>query len=116
MKYDIDYIINYILSYDIGVPIIVVISISLFVCSIVAVLFCVKTDYPVFIRQASFCLLMGYIFLVLCTTILYREESFENRYNLYPLICYTVLYNKLLAQIIMNIMMFVPIGFFVGEA
>ena len=116
MKYDIDYIINYILSYDIGVPIIVVISISLFVCSIVAVLFCVKTDYPVFIRQASFCLLMGYIFLVLCTTILYREESFENRYNLYPLICYTVLYNKLLAQIIMNIMMFVPIGFLVGGA
>jgi glycopeptide antibiotics resistance protein len=57
---------------------------------------------------------IGYVFLVLCTTIFFREETFVKRYHLYPLWSYTELYTTILAQLIMNIMMFVPIGFFVG--
>jgi len=116
MKYDTGYIKDYILNYDNGVPFVVVIVTCLFVCSIVLLLFRVKTNYSVFVRQASFCLLMGYVFLVLCTTIFYREETFEKRYYLQPLWSYSVLYNKLLAQILMNVMLFIPIGFFVGGA
>ena len=59
---------------------------------------------------------IGYVFLVLCTTIFFREETFVKRYHLYPLWSYTELYTTILAQLIMNIMMFVPIGFFVGGA
>ena len=116
MKYDTGYIKDYIQNYDIGVPFVVVIVTCLFVCSIVLLLFRVKTNYSVFVRQASFCLLMGYVFLVLCTTIFYREETFEKRYYLQPLWSYGVLYNKLLAQIIMNVFLFIPIGFLVGGA
>ena len=38
------------------------------------------------------------------------------RYHLCPLWSYTELYNTITAQLIMNIMMFVPIGFFSGVA
>ena len=116
MKYDTGYIKDYIQNYDIGVPFVVVIVTCLFVCGIVLLLFRVKTNNSFFVRQASFCMLMGYVFLVLCTTIFYREETFEKRYYLQPLWSYGVLYNKLLAQIIMNVMLFFPIGFFVGGA
>lgn len=116
MKLDTGYIKDYILNYDIGVPFVVVIVTCLFVCGIVLLLFRVKTNYSVFVRQASFCLLMGYLFLVLCTTIFCREETFEKRYFLQPLWSYSVLYNKLLAQLIMNVMLFIPVGFFVGGA
>jgi len=116
MKLDTGYIKDYILNYDIGIPLIVVIVTCLFVCGIVLLLFRVKTDNAIFARQTSFCLLMGYLFLVLCTTIFYREETFEKRYYLQPLWSYGVLYNKLLAQIIMNVFLFIPIGFLVGGA
>lgn len=116
MKFDIGYIKEYILNYDIGVPSVVVIVTCLLVCTIVLLLFRLKTNYSIFIRQISFCLLLGYIFLVLCTTIFFREETFEKRYYLHPLWSYSVLYNKLLAQIIMNVILFVPIGFFAGGA
>ena len=116
MKYDTGYIKDYILNYDIGVPTVVVIATCLFVCGIVFLLFRLKTNYSIFVRQASFCLLMGYVFLVLCTTIFFREETFEKRYYLQPLWSYSVLYNKLLAQLILNVMLFIPIGFLVGGA
>ena len=93
-----------------------IIGVSLLICILILLLFRVKTSYYIFVRQASFCLLMGYAFLVLCTTIFYREETFEKRYYLQPLWSYCVLYNKLLAQIIMNVTLFIPIGFFVGGA
>ena len=116
MKYDTGYIKDYIQNYDIGIPLIVVIVTCLFVCGIVLLLFRVKTDRSIFVRQTSFCLLMGYIFLVLCTTIFFREETFEKRYYIHPFWSYSVLYNKLLAQIIMNVFLFIPIGFLVGGA
>ena len=114
MKFNFEYIKRYILVYDTGVPTAMFIGVSLFVFVIILLLFRVKTSYSILVRQSSFCLLMGYVFLVLCTTIFYREETFEKRYYLQPLWSYSVLYNKLLAQIIMNVMLFIPIGFFVG--
>ncbi len=116
MKFDSEYITNYILEYDIGIPLAMIIGVSLLVCAVVFILFQLKTSYPVFIRQASFCLFIGYVFLVLCTTIFFREDTYEKRYMLRPLWSYTVLYNKLLAQIIMNILLFIPIGLFIGGA
>ena len=116
MKPDFEYIKQYMLGYDIGVPPTMIIGVSLFICIIVLLLFRVKISYSIFVRQSSFCILMGYVFLVLCTTIFYREETFEKRDYLHPLWSYSVLYNKLLAQIIMNILLFIPIGFFTGGA
>lgn len=116
MKFDIGYIINYMLDYDNGVPPTMIIGVSIFISCIILVLFRQKTSYSIFTRQASFCMLMGYIFLVICTTIFFREETFEKRYNLWPLLSYSELYDKLVAQLIMNVAMFIPIGFFTGGA
>ena len=114
MKFDTEYIIKYILKYDIGIPLTIIIGVSLFVCVIIVLLFRMKTSYSVFVRQSSFWLLLGYVFLVFCTTIFFREDTYEKRYMLRPLWSYTVLYNRLLAQIIMNILLFIPVGFFAG--
>lgn len=116
MTLDIGYITNYMFGYDTGVPHAVTIGVIVFVCVIVIVLFRLKTDYPNFVRQASFFLFMGYLFLVLCATIFYREETFEKRYMFQPLWSYSNLYSKRVAEIIMNIVMFIPIGFFAGGA
>ncbi len=116
MKYDLEYIKNYIMNYDIDVPVITIIAIILIACSIIVFFYRLKISNSLFIRQASLILFCGYFFFVLCTTIFYREETFEKRYQLYPLWSYTVLYEKLLAQIFLNVLMFIPIGFFIGGA
>lgn len=104
------------LHYNTGIPTTLIIGVSVLVGGVVVLLFRAKNSYSLFIRQASFCMLLGYFFLVLCTTVFFREETFEKRYDLYPLGSYTKLYNRLLAQIIMNIFLFIPIGFFAGGA
>ncbi len=116
MRHNLEYIKNYILDYDVGVPAMVIIAISLIVCCIIIVLYRFRLNYSLFIRQTSFCLFCGYFFFVLCTTIFFREETFEKRFQLYPFWSYTVLYNRLLAQLLLNVLMFVPIGLLVCGA
>ncbi len=116
MKYNLEHIKNYILDYNVGVPAALIIAIFLIICCIVVVLYRFRYSYSIFLRQCSFCFFCGYFFFVLCTTIFYREETFIKRYHLYPFWSYTVLYNSLLSQLLLNILMFIPIGFFVGGA
>lgn len=116
MHFDISHITKTILGYDTGIPHAVTIGVTLLVCAMVLALFRIKINYSIFVRQASFLLFMGYLFLVLCTTIFFREETFEKRYIFQPFWSYANLYNKRLAEIIMNIIMFIPIGFFAGGA
>lgn len=116
MKYDTGYIIRYMLHYSTGIPAALFICVSVLVGGIVVLLFWTKNSYSLFIRQSSLCMLMGYYFLVLCATVFFREETFERRCDLYPFWSYTILYNRLLAQLIMNVLMFIPIGFFAGGA
>ena len=116
MALDIGYITNFISSYDTGVPTAVIIAVCVFVCAAVLGLFLVSTNYSTFVRQASFCLFFGYMFLVLCTTVFFREDTYQRRYMLQPLLTYKNLYSRRVAEIIMNVIMFIPIGFFVGGA
>ena len=69
-----------------------------------------------FERKASVCMFIGYVLLVLCTTIIFRTESDEMKYVLCPLGSYKSIYNRMLAQNIMNIVLFMPIGFLAGAA
>ena len=84
MKFDTEYIIRYMLHYNTGIPTAMIIGVSILVGGIVVLLFWAKNNYSLFIRQASFCTLIGYVFLVLCATVIFREETFEKRYELYP--------------------------------
>ena len=116
MTLDKGFITHYILGYDTGVPAAVIIGVCVLVCAVTLALFLVSTNYSLFVRQASYCLFMGYLFLVLCTTIFFREEKVGERIYLQPLWSYAHLYEKLLAEIILNVIMFIPIGFFAGGA
>lgn len=116
MKFDTGYIIKYMLHYNTGIPTAVFIGVPVIVGGIVVLLFWAKNSYSPFIRQASSCMLIGYFFIVLCATVFFREETFEKRYELCPFWSYAILYNRLLAQLIMNVLMFIPIGFFTGGA
>lgn len=114
MKYDFDYIANYIMEYDSGVPKSIIWWVFATVCGIIIVLSYTFKSRKYFIRNAAWCLLIGYVFLITCATILFRETSETIRYSMYPFWGYTQLYNKLIAQSILNVGMFVPIGYLLG--
>ena len=114
MKSDIGYIIKYIFEYDSCVPISVVFEVCVVVVGGIALLYPTKTSNHDFIRNASWCLLSGYVFLVLCATVLFRHDTGEIHYSFRPLWSYTTLYFKYGAGAILNILMFIPIGFLVG--
>lgn len=116
MNYDIGYIINYILNYDAGIPLFIFIGIVLVVSSIVLVLFYTRINDRMFVRKASVYMFIGYVALVLCTTIIFRTEYDEMKYVLSPFKSYRGFYNQLLAQNILNVVLFMPIGFCVGAA
>ena len=116
MNLDIGYIINCILNYETGIPLILFIGIIIVVCNIVLILYYTRINNRMFVRKASIYMFIGYVALILCTTIIFRTESDEMRYVLCPFKSYMGLYNRLLAQNILNIVLFMPIGFLVGAA
>ena len=116
MTINIGYIIKYILSYDSGIPLIIFIGIIIVVCCFVLILYYTRINYRMFVRKSSVYMFIGYVVLVLCTTIIFRTESDEMRYVLCPFKSYMGLYNRVLAQNILNIVLFMPIGFLVGAA
>lgn len=116
MNLDIGHIIHYILNYETGIPLIIFIGIIIVVCNIVLILYYTRINNRMFVRKASVYMFIGYVALVLCTTIIFRTESDEMKYVLCPFKSYIGLYNKMLAQNILNIVLFMPIGFLAGAA
>lgn len=116
MKYDFDYISNYVLEYDAGVPKNVFFYGCVIVGGMIILLSLISSNGIRFIKSASWCLLLGYVFFILSATILFRHEGEKMQYVLRPLGSYSVLDNKLLAQNLLNILMFIPIGFLSGVA
>lgn len=114
MKYDLNYISNYILEYNTEVPIVVIWGVLAIMCGIIIVQYLISNSIVMFVRNAALFLLVGYIFLIICGTILFRDTADAMRYALCPFNSYMVLYDKLLAQLILNVAMFIPIGFFAG--
>lgn len=114
MKYDVGYITKYMIEYDSGVPISVIIGIFLFVCAIIIVLYHYRINGIKFLKNTFWCIFGGYYFFIFCATILFRDKIEEIHYILYPLWSYRVLDNKILAEIILNVLLFMPIGFFCG--
>lgn len=114
MKYNFNYIIDYIINYDCGVPMSVIIGLSIIVSGIIVILFHYHTGVHSFIRNVSWCFLIAYIFFIFCTTILFRAKADDAHYIFNPFWSYHVLYDRLLAQNILNVLMFIPIGFLIG--
>ena len=105
---------KYMLLFDYGVPLYVIIALLVIVTGVIVGLYLTRKDRPSFIRNSLLTLLGGYIFFVLCTTLLFRESSDTMRYFFLPFGSYDVLNYNIVAQLILNVLMFVPIGFLLG--
>ena len=116
MKFDFGYISKYILEYETGIPIIIITGIITVVCNIILILYYTSINNRMFVRKASVYMFIGYVGLVLCTTIIFRTGSDEMKYVLCPFKSYIGLYDKMLAQNILNVVLFMPIGFLAGAA
>ena len=116
MSFDFRYISKYAFEYETGIPLIIFIGIIIVVCNIVLILYYTRINNRMFVRKASIYMFIGYVALVLCTTIIFRTESDEMKYVLCPFKSYIGIYNKMVAQNILNIVLFMPIGFLAGAA
>jgi glycopeptide antibiotics resistance protein len=105
---------KYMLQYDVGVSLYVILALSVIVAGIVIGLYLTRKDRPSLIRNSVLTMLGGYLLFVLCTTLLFRETSDTMRYYLIPFWSYDVLNYKIIAQHILNVLLFVPIGFLLG--
>ena len=69
-----------------------------------------------FVRNTSWCLFVAYLLLVICSTVLFRNYSENTKFFLLPLWSYKVLDNRIIAESILNVLLFLPIGFLLGAA
>ena len=105
---------KYMLLFDTGVPKYFVLALVVVVLGIITGLYLTRKDFSSFVRNSLFSLLIGYVFFVLCVTILFRESSGDLKYYVYPFWSYDVLNYKIIAQLILNVLLFVPLGFLLG--
>jgi glycopeptide antibiotics resistance protein len=101
-------------QFDFGVPLYVILSLLVIVTGVVVALYLRRKDRYSFIKNSLLTMLGGYLFFVLCGTLLFRECSENMQYQFFPFWSYDELYNKIIAQLILNVIMFVPIGFLLG--
>lgn len=116
MKYDIELITKYVLEFDAGIPKSFALGLSFAVCASVVVLSVVKPDNPILVRRVSWSLLLGYVLLVLCFTVFFREGKNVTQISMKPLWNYESLNYKLIAESILNVFLFIPLGFLAGAA
>lgn len=114
MLNDLSLIKKYMLQFDVGVPLYVILALVVIVIGFVIGLYLTRKDWHSFIRKSLLTVLLGYLFFVLCTTLLFRDSSDSLQYQLFPFWSYDVLNYKIIAQLILNVLMFVPIGFLLG--
>ena len=116
MKYDIGLITKYALEFDAGIPKSLALAVSVITCGAVLVLSVLKPDNPTHVRRFSWWMFLAYLLMVLCFTILFREEKDVAQISMIPIWEYASLNYKLIAESILNVLLFVPLGFLAGAA
>lgn len=105
---------KYMFQFDFGLPLYVILALLVIMTGVVIGLYLTRKDRYSFIRNSLLSMFWGYLFFVLCSTLLFRESSENIRYYLLPFWSYDILNYKVIAQHILNVLMFVPIGFLLG--
>lgn len=81
------------------------------------VIFLVKNGFRKGIRYSALLMLAEYVMIIIGATVIYRKTDLERRIDLHPLWSYQAFYNghtALLMEIVMNVVLFIPIGFLLG--
>jgi len=116
MKYDIGLITKYVLEYDAGIPKSVVLGVSIITCGAVLLLSVLKPDNPALIRRVSWWMFLTYLLMVLCFTIIFREEKNVAQISMKPIWEYDSLNYNQIAEAILNVLLFMPLGLLAGAA
>lgn len=69
------------------------------------------------LRKSARMVLIEYLFLLYCTTVMYRPYNENQRYDFRPFWSYVAIQEdrkELLPEIVMNILVFVPVGLLLG--
>lgn len=106
-----EFVVYHIIYYNIHVPVTVIFALFFLLFWGIIFLYYKKNSYSSFFKNVSWCILMGYVLFIVSETVLFRTPKVEIKYYLSPLWTYGVLYNRMLAENILNILMFIPIGF-----
>ena len=106
-----EFVVYHILYYRIHVPVSIIYAIVFLLFGSVIFLYYKKDSCSSFFKNVSWCFLVGYILFIISETVLFRTPKVEIKYYLSPLWTYGVLYNRMLAENILNILMFIPVGF-----
>jgi glycopeptide antibiotics resistance protein len=114
MNYELRYIVKYIIEYDVGIPKIAILIVVICVNIIVMLLHLLKGDKAVLAQNVTLVLFVGYVLFVLCFTVLFRSSRLCRDYFLLPFWSYSALYYRKIAEIIFNVLMFMPVGFLYG--
>ncbi|MCR5573866.1 MAG: VanZ family protein [Bacteroidaceae bacterium] len=114
MDYDLALVKKYMFQYDVGIPLYVILLLLAIVIGVIIGLYLTRKGRASFIRNSLLTMLGGYLFFVLCTTLIFRESSDTMRYFFLPFGSYDVLNYNIIAQLILNVLLFVPIGFLLG--
>lgn len=70
-------------------------------------------------RYSAILLLVEYVFLIFCSTIIFRTTGEIRQYNFHPFWSYQAIQDgreELLAENIMNVVVFIPVGLLLGIA
>lgn len=116
MKYNIGLITKYVLEYDAGIPKSVVLGVSIITCGAVLLLSMLKPDNPALIRKVSWWMFLNYLLMVLCFTIIFREEKNVAQISMKPIWEYYSLNYNQIAEAILNVLLFMPLGLLAGAA
>lgn len=112
-----DYFIQYILHLYNAVPKGVyegLLSVLAIGTVVIIVLYGIKIGW----RKVAFLLLVEYVFLIYCSTVFIRSLSEASQHHLVPFWSYALYLrggrDDLIAEIVMNVVVFIPVGFLLG--
>lgn len=83
------------------------------------VIFIAWKGFKTGLRYSAILLLVEYVFLIFCSTVFFRTTSELRKYDIHPFWSYQALQDgreDLLAENIMNVVVFVPVGLLLGIA
>lgn len=70
------------------------------------------------LRYSAILLLIEYVFLIFCSTVIFRATSVTRQYDFHPFWSYKAIQDgreNLLAENIMNVIVFIPVGMILGS-
>lgn len=82
------------------------------------VVFIVRKGFKTGLRYSATLLLIEYIFLLFCSTVIFRTTSELRKYDFHPLWSYRAIEEgraDLLPENIMNVIVFIPVGMMLGS-